>query len=142
MTVSYDNPAQLAEPLGKYSHVSHAGGLVFVAGQVGIHRDGTLAGPDLPAQMRQVFANIGAALAARGAVFSDVMKFTTYLTDASLIAPFYETREALFAKLFADGQYPPNTLLVIDRLVRPEYVLEIEAVAHVEASEAGRASGS
>lgn len=131
MTVSYENPAALGEPLGKYSHLSTAAGLVFVAGQVGIHADGRLAGPDLPAQMRQIFANIGTALGARGGGFSDVMKFTTYLTDASLIAPFYETREELFADLYPDGKYPPNTLLVIDRLVRPEYLLEIEAIAHV-----------
>lgn len=136
MTVSYENPAALGEPLGKYSHLSSAGGLVFVAGQVGIHADGRLAGPDLPAQMRQVFANIGAALGASGGGFSDVMKFTTYLTDASLIAPFYETREELFADLYPDGKYPPNTLLVIDRLVRPEYLLEIEAIAHVGTTQA------
>jgi enamine deaminase RidA (YjgF/YER057c/UK114 family) len=131
VTVSYDNPPDLGEPLGKYSHVSSAGGLVFVAGQVGIHADGALAGSELPAQMRQVFANIGVALADRGTAFGDVMKFTTYLTDASLIAPFYETREELFAELYPDGKYPPNTLLVINRLVRPEYLLEIEAIAHV-----------
>ena len=131
MTVSYHNPADLGEPLGKYSHVSSAGGFVFVAGQVGIHADGGLAGPELPAQMRQVFANIGVALRARGGKFSDVMKFTTYLTDVSLIGPFYETREELFAELYPDGSYPPNTLLVIDRLVRPEYLLEIEVIAHV-----------
>ena len=140
MTVSYDNPPELGEPLGKYSHVSSAGGLVFVAGQVGIHSDGTLAGPELPAQMRQVFANIGVALADRGTAFGGVMKFTTYLTDASLIAPFYETREELFAELYPDGKYPPNTLLVINRLVRPEYLLEIEAIAHVGVPQAATTS--
>ena len=131
MTVSYHNPADLGEPLGKYSHVSSAGGLVFVAGQVGINADGGLAGPELPAQMRQVFANIGVALRSLGGTFGDVMKFTTYLTDVSLITPFYEVREELFADLYPGGSYPPNTLLVIDRLVRPEYLLEIEAIAHV-----------
>ncbi|MGQ0607460.1 MAG: RidA family protein [Chloroflexota bacterium] len=136
MTVSYDNPIELGEPLGKYSHVSSTDGFVFVAGQVGIYGDGSLAGPDLPAQMRQVFANIGAALRARGGGFHDVLKFTTYLTDASLIAPFYETREELFAQLYPEGKYPPNTLLVIDRLVRPEYLLEIEAIGHVATPQA------
>jgi enamine deaminase RidA (YjgF/YER057c/UK114 family) len=131
MTVRYDNPPGLGEPIGKYSHVSSAGGLVFVAGQVGVHTDGILAGPELPAQMRQVFANIGAALASRGAGFGDVMKFTTYLTDASQLAAFRETREELFAQLYPDGGYPPNTLLIVDRLVQPEYLVEIDAVAHV-----------
>ncbi len=131
MTVQYDNPPGLGQPIGKYSHVSSAGALVFVAGQVGIHADGTLAGPELPAQMRQVFANIGAALAGRGAGFADVMKYTTYLTDASQLDAFKETREELFAQLYPDGGYPPNTLLIVDRLVQPEYLVEIDAVAHV-----------
>lgn len=133
MTVQYDNPPGLGQPIGKYSHVSSAGGLVFVAGQVGVHADGTLAGPELPAQMRQVFANIGAALEGCGAGFGDVMRFTTYLTDASQLAAFKETREELFAELYPDGRYPPNTLLIVDRLVEPEYLLEIDAVAYVGA---------
>lgn len=136
MAVSYENPTELGEPLGKYSHISRAGDLLLIAGQVGIHADGTLAGPDLPAQMRQVFANLGAALAAAEGGFGNVMKFTTYLTDASLITPFNETRDQLFAELYPDGKYPPNTLLVIDRLVRPQYLLEIEAIAHVGTSQA------
>ena len=131
MTVQYDNPPGLGKPLGKYSHVSSAAGLVFVAGQVGVDADGTLAGPELPAQMRQVFANIGAALAGRGGGFGDVMKFTTYLTDASLLPSFYETRDELFAQLYPGGGYPPNTLLIIDRLVAQEYLLEVDAVAYV-----------
>jgi enamine deaminase RidA (YjgF/YER057c/UK114 family) len=129
--VTYDNPATLGEPLGMYSHVSSAGGFVLVAGQVGIDATGALAGSDLPAQMRQVFVNIRAALAAKGGTLADVMKFTTYLTSADLIAPFYETRDVLFGELYPDGGYPPNTLLVIDRLVRAEYLVEIEAIAYV-----------
>jgi enamine deaminase RidA (YjgF/YER057c/UK114 family) len=83
--------------------------------------------------MRQVFANIRTALESRGGGLRDVLKLTTYLTDASLIEPFYEVREQLFAEVYPDGAYPPNTLLVVNRLVRPEYLLEVDAVAHVEA---------
>jgi len=131
MTVEYENPPELGEPLGKYSHLSYTGGLVFVAGQVGVHPDGSLAGPELADQMRQAFVNISTALRARGGGFGDVLKFTTYLTDPSLIGPFYATRETLFAEMYPSGAYPPNTLLVISRLVRPEFLLEIEAIAHV-----------
>ncbi len=133
MTVSYKNPPELGEPLGKYSHLSFSGGLTFVAGQVGTYADGGLASPELPGQMRQVFANIRTALESRGGGLRDVLKLTTYLTDASLIEPFYEVREQLFAEVYPDGAYPPNTLLVVNRLVRPEYLLEVDAVAHVEA---------
>lgn len=133
MTASYDNPAELGEPLGKYSHLSYGGGLTFVAGQVGVRADGSLASPEFSGQMRQVFSNIRAALESRGGAMTDILKFTTYLTDASLVSSFYEVREELFAELYPEGGYPPNTLLVIDRLVRPEYLLEVEAIAHVEA---------
>ena len=62
------------------------------------------------------------------------MKFTTYLVSAELISQFYEVREELFPELYPSGKYPPNTLLVIDRLVKPEFLLEIEAIAYVPAS--------
>jgi enamine deaminase RidA (YjgF/YER057c/UK114 family) len=49
----------------------------------------------------------------------------------SYIEPFYQAREKLFAEAgwYPDGGYPPNTLLVVARLVRPEFMIEIEAVA-------------
>ena len=46
----------------------------------------------------------------------------------------YEVREELFPDLYPSGKYPPNTLLVIDRLVKPEFLLEIEAIAYVPTS--------
>ena len=136
MVVAYENPAALGEPLGQYSHLSRAGDLVLVAGQVGVLADGSVAGEDFPSQMRQVFANIRAALEATGGGLESVMKFTTYLVDASLISEFYGVREELFPELYPAGKYPPNTLLVIDRLVRPELLLEIEAIAYVPTSRA------
>jgi enamine deaminase RidA (YjgF/YER057c/UK114 family) len=132
MTVSYENPAELGKPLGKYSHMSFAGGLTFVAGQVGARADGTLVSPDLAEQVRQVFANIRTALEARGGGLRDVLKSTTYLTDASLLASFAAAREEVYADAYPDGAYPPNTLVVVAGLVRPEYLVEIDAVAYVE----------
>jgi enamine deaminase RidA (YjgF/YER057c/UK114 family) len=134
MVVAYENPALLGEPLGKYSHVSRAGDLVLVAGQVGVVAGGSLAGADFRSQMRQVFANLRAALESTGGGLENVMKFTTYLVSADLISQFYEVREELFPELYPLGKYPPNTLLVIDRLVKPEFLLEIGAIAYVPAS--------
>lgn len=138
MVVRYENPPSLGEPLGKYSHLSRAGDLLLVAGQVGIRADGSLAGEDLPSQMRQTFENLRLALVAAGGGLESVMKFTTYLVDAGLISEFYKVREELFPELYPAGKYPPNTLLVIDRLVQPELLLEIEAIGYIPAS---RASG-
>jgi enamine deaminase RidA (YjgF/YER057c/UK114 family) len=46
-----------------------------------------------------------------------------------MIEPFYAVRESLFATLYPAGEYPGNTLLVVSRLVRPEFLIEIEAIA-------------
>lgn len=123
----------LAAPLGLYSHVSRAksGTTVYIAGQVGVDAQGQLAGDDVAAQMRQTFENLGVALKAAGGTFADVAKFTTYVTRASDLDAFMSTRKEIFAKLYPSGGYPPNTLLVINRLVKPELLIEIEAIAVV-----------
>lgn len=124
------NPDSLGRPLGQYSHITRvkASEFLFIAGQVGVDKDGKLAG-DFDAQCVQTFANIGAALASQGASFANIVEFTTYLVHSQDIPRFmaYRTRE--FPRLFADGAYPPNTLLMIDRLVREEFLIEVSAVA-------------
>ncbi len=80
-------------------------------------------------QMRQVFRNLEKVLASAGASFSDVVKFTTYLVRSQDIEGFMAVRKELFAKLYPKGDYPPNTLLVIDRLVPEEFLIEVEAIA-------------
>lgn len=128
-------PAGVAEPLGHYSNASRAQGerFLFVAGQVGVKADGSLAGDDLHSQAVQVFENIRTILAGEGLDMSPIAKFTTYLIDPDDIGAFYEVREELFPELFPEGAYPPNTLLVISRLVRPEFRIEIEAIAALPA---------
>jgi 2-iminobutanoate/2-iminopropanoate deaminase len=102
---------------------------IVVAGQVGVGEDGTLAGGDVAAQTRQAFKNIGLALASAGASWADVAKLTVYLVSEDLIDDFFSARDETFAPLFPDGAYPPSTLLVVQRLVRPELLVEIEALA-------------
>ena len=121
----------LAAPLGMYSHVSRATGtMIFIAGQLSTNPQGEIVGKgDFAAQMRQVFRNISAALISADATFADVVKFTTYLTRADDIPAFMAMRKELFAEIFPQGEYPPNTLLVISRLVDPAFLLEIEAIA-------------
>jgi 2-iminobutanoate/2-iminopropanoate deaminase len=65
MAVSYSNPPALAEPLGAHSHLAIAPeGLVAIAGQVAVDRDGNLVGgDDCGGQAEQVFENLRAALA-------------------------------------------------------------------------------
>jgi enamine deaminase RidA (YjgF/YER057c/UK114 family) len=125
----------LSAPLGMYSHVSRArgGSVIFVAGQVATNPQGEIVGKDdFPAQLRQVFRNLSAALISAGATFADVAKFTTYLRRDSDIPAFMATRKELFAEIYPDGNYPPNTLLIISRLVEPELLVEIEAMAVID----------
>jgi len=125
------DPPNAPKPLGAYSHAVKvsAGSLLYIAGQVGVDADGKLAGPDVVAQTRQVFQNLGHVLAGAGATFSNVVEFTTYLVGRSSIQPFIDARTELFPGLYPDGDYPPNTLLVIAGLVQEEFLVEIKAVA-------------
>ena len=70
-----------------------------------------------------------AALASQGANFANVVEFTTYLFHSQDISKFMQYRIREFPRLFAGGAYPPNTLLVIDRLVGEEFLIEVSAVA-------------
>lgn len=125
-------PVGLGQPVGMYSHVSRAGGWLFIAGQIAVDVDSNIVGPDdFEAQMRQVFRNLESALSAGGTGFRGVVKFTTYLTRAEDIEDFYRVREELFAELFPRGGYPPNTLVVVERLVFDECLIEVEAVAAI-----------
>ncbi|HTV36262.1 MAG TPA: RidA family protein [Xanthobacteraceae bacterium] len=125
------NPDVLGKPLGQYSHMTRvkASEFLFIAGQVGLKPGADKAPEDFDAQCVQAFANIGAALASQGAGFENLVEFTTYLVHSQDIPRFmaYRTRE--FPKLFSGGAYPPNTLLMIDRLVREEFLIEVSAVA-------------
>ncbi|MFY9839462.1 MAG: Rid family hydrolase [Xanthobacteraceae bacterium] len=124
------NPDSLGKPLGQYSQLTRvkASEFLFIAGQVGADKDGKAAS-DFDAQCSLAFANIGAALASQGAGFGNIVEFTTYLVHSQDIPKFmaYRTRE--FPRLFKSGAYPPNTLLIIDRLVREDFLIEVSAVA-------------
>ena len=130
--VTYVNPPSAPPAQGMYSHVARAGDLAFIAGQVAIDAKGTPVGVgDVAAQVPAVFDNLGKILKDLGADFESVVQFTTFITRADYIPAFMSARAALFPKLFPGGKYPPNTLLVIDRLVKPEFMIEVEAIAHV-----------
>jgi len=122
----------LGPTLGMYSHgmVAPGGEIVVVAGQVGMDRRGRLTGPgDVVAQTKQTFENIRAVLEAAGSTMGQVARFQTFLTHAADIEGFMQARREVFPRYFPDGVYPPNTILVVSRLVQPELLVEIEAMA-------------
>ena len=125
-------PEGLAKPLGQYSHVTRAKAseYIFIAGQVSADKDGKLVGPDdFDAQCVQTFANIEIALKSAGAGWGNVVQFSTLLVHSQDIPKFMKYRLREFPKMFANGIYPPNTLLMIDRLVKEEFLIEVQATA-------------
>ncbi|MFD2157159.1 RidA family protein [Rhodococcus jostii] len=128
---TYANPKGLGDPLSSYTHVAHAGDLVFVAGQCGLTKDNAVAGPDVTSQTYRAFENVQKALASRGGSLREVVRFVTYLVSRDSVPEFYAAREAFFAAHYPKGEYPPNTLLIVQGLVRPDLLVEIDATAHL-----------
>jgi enamine deaminase RidA (YjgF/YER057c/UK114 family) len=129
---SFVNPPTIGDPIGLYSHVARSGPgtTCYIAGQVAVDKNGDLVGPDdLSAQLGQTFANIGAALEALGLSFANVAQMTTYLTQRAHVDEFYRARRVLFPMLFTGHVYPPNTLLIVAGLVRPELLIEVQLIA-------------
>ena len=130
--VEYLNPDGACPAQGLYSHIGKVtgGSLLFIAGQLSVGARGELVDKhDVDAQMHQVFEHLGAVLKGAGVGFDDVIKFTTFLVHAQDIEKFMRARAELFPKLFRGPSYPPNTLLVVDRLVKEDLLIEVEAVA-------------
>lgn len=124
--ISLLNPPTLGAPLGPYSHIARvkaASEFIFIAGQVGGGAE------DFAGQCDAAFANVGKALAAVGAGWGNIVQFTTYLVHSQDIARLMAWRQREFPRLFPGGAYPPNTLLIVDRLVEERLLIEVQAVA-------------
>jgi 2-iminobutanoate/2-iminopropanoate deaminase len=114
----------LAEPISHYTDAVRAGNLLFVSGCLGVDGDGRLVGADVVAQARQVFANVGAILAAAGATFADVVRVTVYLTEIADRARINPVRQ----EVFGDAR-PASTLVEVSALAAPGAKVEVDAVA-------------
>ena len=117
----------LGKPLGQYSHMTRVRGAaetLYIAGMLAT-------GEDFDTQCTGVFKQIEIALKAAGAGWGNVVQFTTYLVHSQDIPKFMAWRLRDFPKMFPDGKYPPNTLLIIDRLVGEPYLIEVQTIAAV-----------
>ena len=124
------NPDTLGKPLGQYSQITRvkASEFVFIAGQVGADRAGKV-GENFDAQCGLIYANIEAALKSVGGGWGNVVEFTTYLVHSQDIPKFMAYRKREFPRFFPNGAYPPNTLLMVDRLVQEPFLVEVQTVA-------------
>jgi len=129
--IRFINPQALGKPPG-YTHVveiTTPARIVYVAGQLGIDREGKL-GSDIRRQAVQAFENLKHALAAVGADFRHVVKFNNYLVDRAHLPTFREVRDSYLA---ADNR-PASTTIAISGLARDGALIEIEAVAALPAA--------
>ena len=130
-TIRFVNPTTLATPPG-YTHIVEItqGRTIFIAGQIALDQSGQLVGlQDFRAQTQQVFENLKHALAAVGADFTHVVKLNIYVLDISQLPILREVRER-----YVDIANPPaSTLVEVRKLAREEFLIEIEAVAHMAA---------
>ena len=128
MSIECINPADLLVP-ETYTQVVVATGskLVFISGQEPEDIHGKLVGPgDLAAQARQVFANLGRALAAAGAEPKQVARITIYVVnyERDRCLPIIEAaRKTLF------GNHKPADVVLGVASLSPGYLIEVDAVA-------------
>ena len=116
-------------PAAQYSHVvMGTGRFVAISGQLPLDESGALVGRDDPsAQAHQVFTNLRRCLTAAGATWDDVIKLTYYVTDVSHLPAIRAARAAHLA----DDRLPAASAVQVAALVRPEFLMEIEAFAVV-----------
>ena len=131
MSREYLQPAGLSRSAA-YTHVVavDAGKLLFISGQVALDGSGQLVGrDDLRAQAQQVFENLRIALSAGGATFADVVKLNTYIVN---YVPEYRTILGEVRSRYTGAEHPPaSTLVGVQALALPEFLIEVEAVAVV-----------
>ena len=120
------NVEALGKPVGPYSHVARVkgGDTLYIAGMLA-------PGDTFEAQCSAVFGQIEKALKEAGGGWSNVVQFTTFLVHSQDVPKFYKWREREYPKMFPNGKYPPNTLLIIDRLVQEQFLIEIQTIAVV-----------
>jgi len=123
--IKVGNVEALGKPLGQYSHMTRVRNVqetLYIAGMLA-------PGDDFDAQCTGVFRLIETALKSAGAGWGNVAQFTTYLVHSQDVPKLRAFRQREFGKWFPNGAYPPNTLLIIDRLVNESYLLEVQTVA-------------
>ena len=133
--VHIQNPSTLHKPNG-YSHVAEVSGgkMVFIAGQVAIKPSGENVGTnDFEAQVKQVFENLKAAVEAAGGKFTDIVKLNYFLDGGRVTREQLPALRGIRDKYVNTAQPPVSTLVFVKELARPEWLIEVEAVAVVGA---------
>ncbi len=118
-----------AKPVSNYKLATRreSGRLVYVSGQVAWDAEGnTIGAGDIRAQARQVFANLRQVLQDAGGDVESLLKITTYVTNVDDYPAVIEVRNDFFP-----GELPASTLIVVEGLFHPDWMIEVEGVAVV-----------
>jgi enamine deaminase RidA (YjgF/YER057c/UK114 family) len=131
MDVERINPAELGRPSG-FSHAVAvtAGRMVFLAGQIGLGRDGKLVSCGVVAQFEQALANLLVALAAAGGLPGDLVSLTIYIVDLEDYQAHAKEIGAVWRRL-AGTEYPATAGVGVARLWEPGALVEIQGIAAV-----------
>lgn len=128
------NPENLVKPTAGYSQVAEVseGKTVYIAGQVALDKAGNFVGKDdFRAQVEQIFENLKSAVEGAGGDFHNVVKLNYYCVGSvppEQIAVVREIRD----KYVNTANPPTSTFVFVPRLVRPEWLIEVDAVAVVK----------
>jgi 2-iminobutanoate/2-iminopropanoate deaminase len=126
MAIKFHNPKTVALA-GKYSlgaEVPPGARVLYVSGQVGLDSKGKLQ-PTFEKQAVQAWKNIGQVLKAAGMGYKDIVKLTSFITDARFVVANRAARD----QFITAEPYPASTLLVVQGLADPAMLVEIEVVA-------------
>ncbi len=127
--IRFINPSTLSTPPG-FTHVVEIthGRTVFISGQVALDSSGKIVGSqDFRSQTQQVFENLKVALAAVGTDFTHVVKLNIYVVDMTQLPVMREVRDNYINTV----NPPASTLVEVRRLANKEFLIEIEAIAHI-----------
>jgi enamine deaminase RidA (YjgF/YER057c/UK114 family) len=121
------NPPAIAPPFARYSHgmaIAAGARIAVTSGQLGMQADGTIP-DDVGDQADLCFANIAAILAEAGMTLADIVRLNAYVTDRAYMAGYMAARDR-----HVGGFAPPaSTLMIVAGFTRPEFKVEIEAIA-------------
>ncbi len=120
------NPVSIHPPFALYAHgisVPATAQTIFCSGQLGVRRDGTVP-PDVEAQATLCFEGIAAILAEAGMGLNDLVRLNAYVTGREHLAGYMEVRDR-----FVSSPPPASTLMIVSGFARPEFLVEVEAIA-------------
>ncbi|WP_158813642.1 RidA family protein [Methylocapsa sp. S129] len=119
-------PDSIHPPFARYAHgveIPHGNRLVFCSGQLGISKDGMI--PEgVEAQARLCFEAIAAILAEAEMNLGDIVRINAFVTGAEYLAGYMKVRDE-----FIGNPPPASTLMIVQGFARPQFKVEIEAVA-------------